>query len=54
MAQGVTGALPRLLELTGMVAPSEDRKSEFGMTQEASSDRGDHADGVRDRGQGEA
>ena len=54
VAQGATGALPTPLESTGLVAPSEDRKLEFAMTVRDCSDRGDHADGVRDRGQGEA
>ena len=37
-----------------MLAASEDRKSEFVMTQRARCDRGDHAGGVLDGGQGDA
>ena len=33
-----------------MLAAREDREAEFGMTQEGSSDRGDHAGGVLDGG----
>ena len=43
-----------LSESSGMLAVSEDRKSEVVLTQEASSYRGDHAVGGRRDGRGEA